>query len=319
MAFTNPFRASSPAISPPRAQRIEVDETVVHKARSDARKQGLIAGLVAAVVLGAVGYVAGSAVETRGARQQSVKGAKILASDVEAARDKLKTIADKVDAGRISLVKERKFPESLAKELGALNVDFDGNKLAGIRFSGFPQDTSANLIEFITAVQSVNDRKTAVAGMLTRLQKPITEQLSGTQTPSINYVVLLGLRDRSGNSLGVLAPLTKAIEVSNADQVTLPTEFEATNPLSKVTVKAPKYVSGNLDKPSAMYVEPLSIEAAFPSETLGQIKQLGTQLAHLVTEIRGGPATPGGDQVMESKPGMIERANKLVTGLNSIH
>ena len=40
--------------------------------------------------------------------------------------------------------------DTLAKDLSAINVDFDGTKLAGVRFSGFSQETTTGLIEFIS-------------------------------------------------------------------------------------------------------------------------------------------------------------------------
>ena len=310
-----PAPKAAPA-APPQPQRIEVDEMAVQEARKGARKQGLIAGLVAAIVLGAVGFIAGGASETSKGRQASVTHAKQLAADVTKARDQLKTLADKVDAGRNSLVKDKKFPDTLAKDLGGINVDFDGSKLAGVRFSGFTQDTTTGLIEFITAVQQVNDRKTATANLLTRLQKPITEQLTQGSKPTIGYVVLLGKKDPSGNSFAILAPLTKSIEVANPAQVTLPAEFAATDPTTGSNVTAPKYATGPLDKPSAVYVAPKSISAACPSETAGQIAQLGGQLGKLVTDVRGEQAAPGIEQ--DVKAGLLERADKLIANLNKV-
>ena len=76
--------------------------------------------------------------------------------------------------------------------------------------------------------------------------------------------------------------------------------------------------ASSLDKPSAIYVLPKSVEAACPSETSGSIAQLGSQLAHVVTDINGEQGAPGGDVVTETKPGMIERANKLIAGLNKV-
>lgn len=290
----------------------------VQEARKGARKQGLIAGLVAAVVLGAIGYIAGGAMEANKGRQKSVGDAKSLAGDVAKSRDQLKTIADKVEAGRNSLLKEKKFPESLARELGALNVDFDGNKLAGVRFSGFPQETTSTLIEYITSVQTLNDRRTAIIGLLQRLQKPITEQLTQGQKTNINYVVFFGRQDPSKNPFAMLAPLTKPIEAANPTAISLPAEFTATDPTTRQNISAPKYTTGNLDKPSAVYVLPKSIEAACPSETSGSIAQLGSQLSRVITDIRGEQAAPGGDVVTESKPGLLDKAEKLVTNLNRV-
>ena len=316
-AAATPYRAPAPP-PPPQPQRIEVDEMAVHEARKGARKQGLIAGLVAAAVLGAIGYIAGGAVETNKGRQKSVGDAKSLATDVAKSRDQLKTIADKVEAGKNSLLKDKKFPDTLAKELGGINVDFDGNKLAGVRFSGFPQETTSTLIEYITLVQTLNDRKTAIIGLLQRLQKPITEQLTSGQKTTINYVVLFGKQDPSRNPFALLAPLQKPIEAANPTAIALPPEFTATDPLTRQNLSVPKYTKGDLDKPSAVYVLPKSIEAACPSETSGSIAQLGSQLSRVLTDIRGEQAAPGGDVVTESKPGLTDRAEKLVTSLNRV-
>ncbi len=319
-AAATPYRAPAPPPpqAPPQPQRIEVDEMAVHEARKGARKVGFTAGLVVAVVVGAVGYIAGGAIETNKGRQKSVGDAKSLAVDVAKSRDQLKLIGDKVEAGKTSLLVGKKFPDTLAKELGGLNVDFDGNKLAGVRFSGFPQDTTSTLIEYITQVQTLNDRRTAIIGLLSRLQKPITEQLNAGQTTKIQYVVFFGRQDPSRNPFAMLAPLSKPIEAPSPTAINLPTEFTAVDPLTRQNISAPKYTTGNLDKASAVYVLPKSIEAACPSETAGSIAQLGSQLSRVLTDIRGEQAAPGGDVVTETKPGLIERADKLVTSLNRV-
>lgn len=313
-----PRPASVAPAKPPQPQRIEIDDMTMQEARKGALKQGIIAGLIAALVFGAVGFIAGGASETSKGRAASVNHAKQLAGDVTKARDQLKALAEKVEAGRNSLTKEKKFPDALAKELGGINVDFDGGKLAGVRFSGFSQETSNGLIEFITAVQQINDRKVATQNLLNKLQKPITEQLSSGSKPNIGYVVLLGKKDPSSNPFAVLAPLTKPVEVANPAQIGLPAEFEATDPLSGGNVKAPKYTAGPLDKPSALYVAPKSVSAACPSETAGMIAQLGGQLGRLVNDVKGETAAPGADVVTETMAGLLERADKLITNLNKV-
>ncbi len=317
-AAATPYRAPAPPAPPPQPQRIEVDEMAVHEARKGARKQGLMAGLVAAAVLGAIGFIAGGAIEASKGRAKSVGDAKSLAGDVAKSRDQLKVIADKVEAGKNSLLKDKKFPDTLAKELGGINVDFDGNKLAGVRFSGFPQDVTSTLIEYITLVQTLNDRKTAIIGLLARLQKPITEQLTAGQKTNIQYVVFFGRQDPSKNPFAMLAPLTKPIEAANPTAISLPAEFTAVDPVTRQNISAPKYTTGNLDKASAVYVLPKSIEAACPSETAGAIAQLGSQLSRVLSDIKGEQAPAGGDVVVETKPGLTEKADKLVTGLNRV-
>ncbi|MBN9161792.1 MAG: hypothetical protein J0I07_12575, partial [Myxococcales bacterium] len=172
MAQPAPARSQAPAALP-QPQRIEVDELTVQEARKGARKQGLMVGIIFGVVLGAIGYIAGGAQETNKGRTQSVAHAKSLAGDVGTSREQLKSLAEKLEAGRDKLAKEKKFPDTLAKDLSAVNVDFDGTKLAGVRFSGFTQDTTSGLIEYISSVQAANDRKNALMGLLAKLQKPM--------------------------------------------------------------------------------------------------------------------------------------------------
>ncbi len=307
-----PARSQAPAPLP-QMQRIEVDELTVQEARKGARKQGLIAGVVFAVVLGAIGYIAGGAQETNKGRQASVAHAKSLAGDVEKSREQLKELADKLEAGRNTLAKDKKFPDTLAKELSAINVDFDGTKLAGVRFSGFTQETTTGLVEFITNVQATNDRKNALTSLLTKLQKPMTEMLaaqSAGKPPPVNFVVLIN-KDSAKNPFGVIAALQKPIELS----ASMPAEFTATDLSTRQNVTAPKFTS--LDKPGAAYIVPKSMEGACPSETSGQVGQLVSQLSRLITDVRGETAAAG-DAITEPKPGLLERADRLAANLNKV-
>lgn len=308
-----PARSQAPA-PPPQAQRIEVDELTVQEARKGARKQGLIAGIVFGVVIGAVGYIAGSAQETNKGRQQSVAHAKSLAGDVEKSREQLKQLAEKLEAGRNTLAKDKKFPDSLAKDLSGINVDFDGTKLAGVRFSGFSQETTTGLIEYITNVQATNDRKNALMGLLAKLQKPMTDMLAAQASgkpPPVNFVVLIN-KDSAKNPFGVIAALQKPIELS----ASMPAEFTATDLSTRQNVTAPKFTS--LDKPGAAYIVPKSMEGACPSETAGQVGQLVSQLTRLINDVKGEQTGPGDGPITEPKPGLLERADRLVTNLNKV-
>lgn len=313
-AVAPPAAPPRPA-APPQPQRIEVDELTVQEARKGARKQGLLAGVVFGLVLGAVGYIAGGAQETNKSRAASVAHAKSLAGDVQKSRDQLKTLAEKLEAGRTQLA-QRKFPESLPKDLSSINVDFDGTKLAGVRFSGFNTDTTTGLIEYISGVQATNDRKNALMSLMARLQKPLMEQFKALQenkTPPANFVVLVNKDPNKKEPFAVLAPLQKPLDLSQPQ----PAEFLATDPLTRQNVSAPRLA--NLDKAGAVIVVPKSIEAACPSETAGQIGQLVGQLTRVINDIRGEALPPGGEQlVQDSKPGLLERADRLVVNLNKV-
>jgi hypothetical protein len=313
--------APAPAAAP-QPTRIEVDEMAVQQAAKGGRKQGVIAGLVAAVVFAAVGYLAGGASSESTARKKSIQDAQELAKDVGAAKDKLKDMADKLEAGRNSLTKDKKFPDTLAKDLGGINVDFAGDKLAFRRFSGFSTDATSGLTEFITAVTGVNDRKSAIIGLLSKLQKPITEQFKAAASgaASINQVVLLGRQDESRNNYAMLANLQAPISITQGN-INLPNEFTFIDPQSKQPAKLSKYTTGDLTKPAALYVPPKAFEAVCPSDVSSQAAQLAVQIKRIIDDIRGEgagqPADPNG-AIVEPKPGMLERADKLMTNLQKV-
>lgn len=297
---------------PPKPQRIEVDELTVVEARKGARKQGLLAGVVMAVVLGAVGYIVGGAQETSKGRAQSVNHAKALATEVGTAKGQLKALQDKLEEGRAALG-QKKFPDSLPKDINGINIDFDGSKLAGVRFSGFSQETTSGLIDFITGTQGVNERKSALANLLTRMQRPLTEQFAAAaanKPPPISFVVLIN-KDGANNRYGILAPIQKPVELS----ANMPNEYTVTDPMTRSTVKADKLT--DINKPGAAYVIPKSIEAACPSETAGQTAQLASQLSKLIADIKGEAPAPG-EAITEPKPGLLDRADKLVANLNKV-
>lgn len=318
-----PYRAPAPAPAPiAQPTRIEVDEVAVQQASKGGFKKGVIAGVVVGVVFGVVGYLGGGAAESSSGRKKSVQDAQELSKDVTASQAKLKELADKLEAGRNSLTKDKKFPDTLAKDLGGMNIDFGGDKLQYRRFSGFSGEATNGLVEYITAVQALNDRKSAVISLLTRLQKPITEQFKSAGTPTLQQVILLGRQDESKNYYAMIANLKDPIAITPGN-INLPAEFTFIDPLTKQPSKVGKYTTGDLTKPGAIYVAPKTFDAVCPSETASQTLQLAGQIKHIIDDIRGegggaaAPADPNGI-VEDKKPGLIERADKLVALLNKV-
>ncbi len=312
-AAAQPYRAPAPA-PPPQPARIEVDEVAVKDAARGALKKGVMIGMVGAVLVGAVTFIAGGAQENSKGRQRSVADAKFLSGEVTKAKDQLKSMAEKMDAGRNTLVKDKKFPDTLAKDLGAMNIDFDGQKLGGVRFAAFQKETPGQLIEFITAVQTLNDRKLQIINLLNKLQKPLTDQLAQAGKANLIHVVVID-KDQSGN-LALLSALKEPLPLSAAP----PASYTVVNPLSKSASTINRYTGGDLSKAAAIPVVPKSFDANCPSETAGLAAQLASQINKFVVDIQGekaGPADPMG-AVVDSKPHLIERAEKLETALKKI-
>jgi len=311
-AVAAPYRPPAP----PQPTRIEVDEATVQQARTGARKQGLFIAGAAAVVALIIGYGVGKVAASSEGRSKSREDATALAADVGEAKNKLAQMAEKLEAGRSALVKDRQFPSGLAKDLGGLNVDFDGGKLAGVRFSAFPQDVTAQLLEFVTAVQSLKDRKQALLGLLTKLEKPLNEQFKAPKDQVVvNQIVVLD-KDPASNNSAILAQLTAPITLSQGSS-TLPGEFNFTNPLTDSPSKISGYKAGDVSRnPAAVYVVPKSFEKVCRSELSTQAAQLGAQLQNAIRDIKGDKGGPS-DVVMDTKPGLIERADALIAGLTT--
>jgi hypothetical protein len=62
---------------------------------------------------------------------------------------------------------------------------------------------------------------------------------------------------------------------------------------------------------------PKTFERVCPSEVASMQAQLSAQLGGMIREIRG-EQTGNADVVVDTKPGLVERADRLVTGLNKV-
>jgi hypothetical protein len=297
------------------AQRIEVDEEAIHRARGGARKQGFVIGLVIAVGAALVAYMGGNAQSAGAARTQSINDAHSLASDLLVAKASLEGLKTKVAEGGASIVNNRKFPTNLAQSLSAAHVDFGGDKLFGRRFSGVPAETTRNLFDFITRVQALNDKRELIVALLNKLQKPITEELSrpAGQLP-IGYVAIVDKDTWNGGAR--IAPLVAPI--SPDDKNGVPNELLVVNPIGSGNVKLPRLTGDKIPRDgAAIPIVPTSYDKVCPSKERGQVAQLVSTMNSLVNDI----TTQKGDQtiVEDSKPGLAELAGKLADELNKVN
>jgi hypothetical protein len=304
-------QAAPVSLAPPPPQRIEVDDTALNEARKSSLKKAVGIGAGLALVVGAIGFVAGGAGEKSNARTASVESAKELAKDVETSKASLDVLVKKLEAGRALLNdKDKKaFPDSLATELGGLKVDFDGQKLAGRRFSGFKVETTRNLVQYITSIQEVNDKRERLQRVLGALQKPFTEAAQGRRS-IVNFVTLQ--KDAQGNLLAGVTPLSTPIKVEN-DKFELPKDgyeyTEGRDDKGKDVKKTiPKYTTGALDKPYGAYI---------PASDGNSAKtQLNLQIADMLVVIKGMDGQSAG--VDDQKATVMKQADMLILALKEV-
>jgi hypothetical protein len=308
-----PSRGPTPGAGIVQAQRIEVDEGAVQQARGRAFRTGLTAGMVVAALVGAVCFMAGNAQSAGSARAQGVRDAHDLAADLLKAKGALDTMQQKVTDGGKSIIADRKYPTGLSQELAGMNVDFGGDKLFGRRFSGVPADTTRQLFDFITRVQGLSDKKDLIVSLLSRLQKPITEELSrpAGQLP-ISHAVIV---DKDTPNMGVFLT-TLVAPIAPDDKNGVPNDLMLANPRGGANVKLPRLTSDKIPKDgAAVTIVPNTFDKVCPSATHGQIAQLVTSMNSLIDDIQG----QKGDDTTEPKPGLSEVAGKIADQLNKVN
>ncbi len=172
------------------------------------------------------------------------------------------------------------------------------------------------MLELITSVSSLNDRKDMVVSLLTKLKAPLTDQLAHAGQQSVSFVVV-GDKDPSGNAVAYIAPLLTPIAVQ-PPTIKLPEKFTFINPLQQGNADAPPFKSGDFtSNHQAIYVAPKTIESVCPNQTSDQAKQLAVQIGGVIHDIRG-DAQQQQDIVTDAKPGLLDQVTKLIDGLKKV-
>ncbi len=298
--------ASVPAPAPaaqPVYQRFEVDDSDVTDARKAGFKQGVTVAIVVGLAALGIGYAAGGASEKSAGRAKAVADMTDLAKKADDAKAKLALLQEKLEAG-VKELGSKKFPDSLAGDLGAINVDFDGAVLGGRRFSGVSLETTKELIEFATDVASVNERKGMISTLLGKLKDPIEKKFKGGDKVAISYAVVVEGSGKNSPIFATLAGLQKSLETESA----LPAKFTVMS--NGKASDVPAYAKGDASG-KAIALSPGSFERICPDDTKGAQAQLIAQLRGLTTKLKGEDQTSSPD----AKSGLVERAAKLSIAL----
>ena len=272
--------------------------------------------LIIAAVRGGVGFVAGGASEQGKAREKSKADAASLGDGphqgeghaVQARRQDGRRGQDALRAASS--------PTRSPKDLGGLNVAFDGTELAGRRFSGFPQETTAMLVDFITSVQALNDRKELVQGLLTKLQKPHDRAAErARRAPARSRSIAAVRRTRTGNH-GVPRAARDAHHVHElgrhqAGRRSSPSPIRSgggSNATRAALHGRRHLVEGRRGDP----VVPKTFDKVCPSEAAGGSRAARGADRRLHSRHQGRRAPGSADVVTDTKAGLLERADKLL-------
>jgi hypothetical protein len=296
--------AAAPAPAP---VAVQIDESALQEARKKALKVVPVAGVGALVVGLVIGNVLGSGSEVKKREKLAVEGASAMIKDVEASNAKIKELAEKIMEANKS-IKEKKFPENFSRELGGLNIPFDGGKLFGKSIGSYDGTTQKLLFEYLSDVSALNDRKEALQRIFSNQRKKIEESLQANEKPKVVHSVLI-IKGKGG-PMASIVPVTDSFEFGAAEW---PKTFKFVNPVNRQTMEATRYDSGEPlfsdQKKLAIPLDPTSVAATFPSDVVGQI---------VGQVIKTGELINGGGEGEDAKAGLIKNGEALINNLKKI-
>lgn len=285
--------------------KVDVGEEV-QQARASARRWALYASLAGAVVGGVIGFVAGGSSEKGGRIKEAAKGAGLLEKDVKAATEEMRKLDAKLSEAGTKLT-SKQFPETLAADLGGINIPFDPTNLEGKQVGSLGSKALRTLLAFTSAVQDVNKSKDSLKNILSAAQGPITKAWKEEKEPMANFSVLF----RSEGQNKVVADL-----VPNKEPFSWKGEFPPSYAITKLEnnkpaeKKATRWLKGELlgNDPIAVPVDPRSM-AGFTNEVL--VQRLNKALYDIRQDLQGNKEDP-----TRETPGLIKDGEDLANDLH---
>jgi uncharacterized protein YcfJ len=291
---------ATPAQVKPAEIKLDMSDAA-HEAAKGMRKFIIVAGIAGALIGGLLGNVVGSGLEAKRVAAFSISGAGLLAADVEKSNAKIKELSDLIGEATKS-IKEKKFPEKFASDLGGLNIPFDGEKLGGKGIGSYDAKTLKLLISYTSDVDALNDRKDALKSLFSGQKTRIVAALAAADKPTLGYTLII-TRTPKGNAVGSLARILQPFPIEGD----WPKEYKMNG-----DVPVTRYESGepfsNKDKRIGIPIEPMSVNTEFPNDITGRILSEVIKTGDLLN----GHAGQGEE---EGKPGLIKDGEALVEAL----
>ena len=311
---SDPFgaAASAPVAEAKPAQiKIELGEDVLlAQKKASGKKTFMVAVLVAIAGIG-IGYATGSQSQQAAAGRIAVQGAQGLIGDIEQSQEKIRELNEKITAA-IESLKERKFPENFASDLGGISIPFGADKLAGRNIGRFPAPTLQALVTYTSQVEALNERKDALRSLFTGQKQAIVEALEAIEDPKIKFSIIVQ-RDPVKGPVAVLAPVNGE-DVWSAKSESWPAKYKIATGRDLVDVER---WTGRGDpisvgaKVLGLPLEPGSVSSAFPNDVVMRIQ---AELMKTGTILEGRT----GGLPHEEQAGVLQLGETLVAQLKRI-
>jgi len=291
----------------PSTIKIELDEATMRAAQRGGKRAAILAFITAIGGLG-LGYAwGGRHADAKGATV-AVQGAQDLIVDIDKSQGKIKDLAAKIGAA-VKDMKEKKFPEAFANDLGGLSIPFGADRLAGRNIGRFDPKTLTMLFNYTNDVEALNDRKDALKNLFSAQKPAIQAALGAASNPKVGWSVFVQKSPAHG-PVAVLAAINPTDSFGYKDS--WPGKFKISN--GRELVDTDRYNGGDVisseKKIMTIPLDPDSVSNSFPSDVLARITSELAKTEAVLT----GSGTPGDD----NETGVLVKGDDLLKALRKI-
>jgi hypothetical protein len=288
--------------------KVEMDAETARAAGKAGKKGAMLAIIGLALGLG-LGYAFGGRSASDEGAKRALKDAEELVGDIDKAQAKVKDLTEKI-GGAIKSLKDKKFPDAFAAELGGLSIPFGSDKIAGRNIGRFNAKALQGLLDYTVDIEALNDRKDALKNLFISAKKPITDALAEAGNPKVAWSVFIQ-KSQAHGPVAVLARNNPAEAFAYKD--TWPAKYKISNGNELVEVE--RYSTGDVftseKKVVTIPIEPDSVANSFPNDILTRVT---SELAK--TEgVLAGKAT-GNDE--DESVGILKKGDALLVELRKI-
>ena len=273
--------------------------------RKGSRVKVIVLAAVAAAAGGVLGFAVGGLNEKNSVAEAAVIGAKTLVTEIDAANASAAKLSE-VLAAAANELKEGKYPDDQVKELGAVNIPFDGTNLGNKSIGRFKPSLVAQLISYAEATGKANSQKDKIRGLLSYSKAGVEELLDQKANPQVRWGV--AVQQGPQGPWGSMQVLPSAF-LANGEKGKgggWPAQFEIGQGGDKGPMK--RFVGGDPEG-QIIPIAPMTQNAVCPTDTIVRIRrELGE-----MQKILNGDETPGAEVV-----GIVTLGDTIKKQLNAI-
>jgi hypothetical protein len=268
------------------------------------RTKVIVLAAAAAVAGGVLGFAVGGLNERNSVAEAAVMGAKMLTTEIDAANASVGKLSEVLNAAAKDL-KDGKYPDNELKDLGGINIPFDGTNLTGKAIGRFKPQLVTMLISYAEAASKANNQKDRIRSLLSYSKEGVEELLAQNTNPRVHWGV--SVQQTEKGPWGMMQVLPTAFAAKEA----WPSTFDVQSGDQKVNVK--RYTGGDptrgSDGSQLIPIAPGSQNVVCPTDTIIRIRRELSDMQKILT----GDETPG--QEMTGIIQLGENIKKQLAGI----